>query len=55
MRIGAFFVGLGNDFTALSAFGAMGWGLLFFTSIYVLLCGGNWLLTQRVLPAQSST
>ena len=51
MRIGEFFVGLGNDFAALSPWGAMAWGLLFFTSIYVVFCGGNWLLTQSILPA----
>jgi len=51
MRIGEFFVGLGNDFTALSPWGAMAWGLLFFASIYVVFCGGNWLLTQSILPA----
>ncbi len=50
MQIGAFFIQLGNAFAALPALAAMAWGLLFFATLYVVLCGGNWLLTKHVLP-----
>ena len=45
------FVALGNGFASASAWTAMAWGLAFFAAIYVLLCGGNWLLTRHLLPA----
>ncbi|WP_219339756.1 sterol desaturase family protein [Luteimonas salinisoli] len=44
-------VALGNSWAALPAPAAMAAGFGFFTAIYVLFCGGNWLLTRRVLPA----
>ena len=46
----AFFVKLGNSFAELPALAAMACGLAFFATLYVVLCGGNWLLTQRALP-----
>lgn len=51
MDIGQFLVTSGNHFASLSAWAAMGWGLAFFASIYIVLCGGNWLLTHYLLPA----
>lgn len=50
MQIDAFFVQLGNAFATSSAIAAMAWGLLFFSTLYVVLCGGNWILTKHVLP-----
>lgn len=51
MRIGQFFVELGNGFAASAPWAAMAWGLAFFAGIYLVLCGGNWLLTRHLLPA----
>ena len=45
------FVALGNAYAALPAHLAVAWGAGFFAAIYLLLCGGNWLLTQYLLPA----
>src|SRR5690606_3920120 len=44
-------VALGNAYAALPAHLAVAWGAGFFAAIYLLLCGGNWLLTQYLLPA----
>jgi lathosterol oxidase len=51
MNIGPFLVALGNGFGSSSAWQATAWGLAFFTSIYLVLCGGNWWLTRHLLPA----
>lgn len=41
----------GNAFATGSATAAIAWGLAFFASIYLVCCGGNWLLTRHLLPA----
>src|ERR1041384_396943 len=51
METGQFFVALGNGFASSNAWSAMAYGFAFFASIYLVLCGGNWLLTRRLLPA----
>ena len=40
----------GEQFVSLSATEAMGWGLAFFGSIYVVFGCATWLLTQHILP-----
>ena len=51
MDIGQFLITIGNGFAASTPWVAMAWGLAFFAGIYVVLCGGNWLLTRHLLPA----
>lgn len=45
------FVALGDAYAALPAHLAIAAGTVFFAAIYLLLCGGNWLLTRYLLPA----
>ncbi len=40
----------GGAFAALPAWAAVASGLGFFATLYVAICGGNWLLTRHVLP-----
>jgi sterol desaturase/sphingolipid hydroxylase (fatty acid hydroxylase superfamily) len=44
-------VAWGNAFAGASAWIAMACALGFFAAIYALFCGGNWLLTNHLLPA----
>lgn len=44
-------VALGDAYVALPAHQAVAAGTVFFAAIYLLLCGGNWLLTRYLLPA----
>lgn len=44
-------VAWGNAFSGAPAWIAMACALGFFAAIYALFCGGNWLLTNHLLPA----
>ena len=45
------FTALGQAYAALPAHLAVLWGLSYFAALYIVLCGGTWLLTRHLLPA----